>query len=113
PTHGGGQGKAWNWADAGVLIGQGYDVILAGGLDPRSVGAAIEGVGDVLPWGVDVATGVESEPRRKDAAKMRAFVEAVRRAEGKEWGRWRASRGASAATAGATSPRPWWRRSTS
>ena len=84
PTHGGGQGKAWNWADAGVLIGQGYDVILAGGLDPGSVGAAIEAVGDMLPWGVDVATGVESEPRRKDAAKMRAFVEAVRRAEGKE-----------------------------
>jgi phosphoribosylanthranilate isomerase len=64
-----------------VLIAHGYDVILAGGLDPESVQAAIEGVGDVLPWGVDVATGVEGEGRRKDVAKMRAFVEAVRRAE--------------------------------
>jgi phosphoribosylanthranilate isomerase len=84
PTHGGGQGRAWNWADAGRLIELGYDVILAGGLDPSTVGKAIEDVGDVLPWGVDVATGVESEPRRKDASKMRAFVAAVRRAEGKE-----------------------------
>jgi phosphoribosylanthranilate isomerase len=84
PTHGGGQGRAWNWADAGRLIELGYDVILAGGLDATTVGKAIEDVGDVLPWGVDVATGVESEPRRKDASKMRAFVAAVRRAEGKE-----------------------------
>ena len=57
------------------------DVILAGGLDQTSVQQAIEDVGDVLPWGVDVATGVESEPRRKDAEKMRAFIAAVRRAE--------------------------------
>jgi phosphoribosylanthranilate isomerase len=47
-----------------------------------TVQQAIEGVGDVLPWGVDVATGVEKEPRRKDPALMRAFVESVRRAEG-------------------------------
>jgi phosphoribosylanthranilate isomerase len=84
PTRGGGQGQVWNWADAGVLIEHGYDVILAGGLDPENVAQAIEDVGDVLPWGVDVATGVESEPGRKDVAKMRAFVEAVRRAEAGE-----------------------------
>jgi len=82
PTKGGGRGQAWNWSDAGVLIERGYDVILAGGLDPDNVAQAIEGVGDVLPWGVDVATGVESEPGRKDPARMRAFVQAVRRAEG-------------------------------
>jgi phosphoribosylanthranilate isomerase len=82
PTQGGGKGQAWNWADAGVLIEHGYDVILAGGLDAETVQEAIEGVGDVLPWGVDVATGIEGEALRKDAARMRAFVEAVRRAEG-------------------------------
>ena len=81
PTEGGGKGQAWNWADAGVLIAAGYDVILAGGLDPDSVQQAIADVGDVLPWGVDVATGVELEPRKKDPAKMRAFIAAVRRAE--------------------------------
>lgn len=81
PTEGGGRGQSWNWSDAGVLIEHGYDVILAGGLDPDSVQAAIEGVGDVLPWGVDVATGVEDASFRKDVARMRAFVEAVRRAE--------------------------------
>ncbi len=37
PTEGGGRGQAWNWADAGVLIAAGYDVILAGGLDPENV----------------------------------------------------------------------------
>jgi phosphoribosylanthranilate isomerase len=84
PTEGGGKGQVWNWADAGVLIAAGYDVILAGGLDPEKVQQAIAGVGDVLPWGVDVATGVESEPRKKDPAKMRAFIAAVRRAEAGE-----------------------------
>lgn len=84
PTEGGGRGRAWDWSEAGVLIEHGYDVILAGGLDAESVQRAIEGVGDVLPWGVDVATGVESEPRRKDPARMLEFVKAVRRAEGSE-----------------------------
>ncbi|MCA9510029.1 MAG: phosphoribosylanthranilate isomerase [Myxococcota bacterium] len=81
PTEGGGQGKSWDWSEASKLIEMGLDVILAGGLDPDNVGEAIAGVGDLLPWGVDVATGVESDGRRKDPAKMRAFVEAVRRAE--------------------------------
>ncbi len=81
PTHGGGRGKAWSWGDAEPLIAAGYDLILAGGLDPESVVEALTQVGDVLPWGVDVATGVEQEPRRKDPAKMRAFVEAIRRVE--------------------------------
>jgi phosphoribosylanthranilate isomerase len=83
PTQGGGQGQAWNWADSGPLIERGYDVILAGGLDAETVQQVIEAAGDLLPWGVDVATGVESEPGRKEPARMRAFVEAVRRAEGR------------------------------
>lgn len=82
PTEGGGSGKAWNWGDASSLIEQGYDVILAGGLGPETVGAALEAVGDLLPWGVDVATGVESEGRRKDAGKIAAFIRAVREVAG-------------------------------
>lgn len=78
PTRGGGQGQAWNWAEAASLIAEGVDIILAGGLSPDNVGPALDDLGDLLPWGVDVATGVEGEGYRKDPARMRAFVEAVR-----------------------------------
>ena len=81
PTEGGGRGKAWNWSDARELIAHGYDVILAGGLTPENVGQAIGDLGDLLPWGVDVATGVEGEGHRKDPARLSAFVAAVRKAE--------------------------------
>ena len=81
PTSGGGRGKTWNWADAAELIGAGYDVILAGGLDPDNVGGAIGDLGDLLPWGVDVATGVEGDAYRKDRARIESFVSAVRKAE--------------------------------
>jgi phosphoribosylanthranilate isomerase len=81
PTEGGGQGKAWNWSDAAELIERGFDVILAGGLDPDNVGEALEALGDLLPWGVDVATGVEGAGNRKDPARIAAFIEAVRKAE--------------------------------
>jgi phosphoribosylanthranilate isomerase len=84
PSEGGGQGKVWDWSEASALIEIGLDVILAGGLDPENVASAIDGVGDLLPWGVDVATGVEGEGLRKDVARMRAFVDAVRRAEDPE-----------------------------
>jgi phosphoribosylanthranilate isomerase len=80
PTHGGGRGRGWNWAEAADLIHDGHDVIVAGGLDPDNVGKAIAELGDLLPWGVDVATGVEREGHRKDPARIAAFIEAVRRA---------------------------------
>ena len=81
PTRGGGQGQVWNWAEAAALIAEGVDIILAGGLSPDNVAQALEALGDYLPWGVDVATGVEGEGYRKDALRMRAFVEAVRSQE--------------------------------
>jgi phosphoribosylanthranilate isomerase len=81
PTRGGGQGQAWNWAEAADLISEGVDIILAGGLTPDNVGQALEDLGDLLPWGVDVATGVEGEAFRKDPSRMLAFVAAVRSAE--------------------------------
>jgi len=52
--------------------------VLAGGLTPRNVFAAVRGAS---PWGVDVATGIESEPGLKDGVLMRRFVEEVRRAD--------------------------------
>jgi phosphoribosylanthranilate isomerase len=81
PTEGGGRGRAWNWSDATPLIDEGHDVILAGGLDPRNVGQVLADLGDLLPWGVDVATGVEGAAYRKDPAKIAAFIEAVRKGE--------------------------------
>ncbi len=86
PSAGGGQGKSWDWSEASELIAHGYDVILAGGLTVENVEHALQVVGDLLPWGVDCATGVEGEEHRKDPAKMKAFVEAVRRAEKSEMG---------------------------
>lgn len=84
PTEGGGRGRAWQWSEAGGLIAAGYDVILSGGLTPENVGGALGDLGDLLPWGVDVATGVErgGGDHRKDPEKIKAFMQAVRQAEG-------------------------------
>ena len=81
PTEGGGRGRAWNWSEATPFIDEGHDVILAGGLDPENVGQVLADLGDLLPWGVDVATGVEGDAYRKDPAKIAAFIAAVRRGE--------------------------------
>ena len=81
PHQGGGQGQAWDWREAEDLIVHGHDVIIAGGLTPENVADALADVGEIPPWGVDVATGVEGEGVAKDPARMRAFVEAVRQRE--------------------------------
>ena len=81
PTEGGGAGNPWNWSDATELIERGADAILAGGLDPDNVAEALGSLGDLLPWGVDVATGVEGDGSRKDPEKIARFVATVREAE--------------------------------
>jgi phosphoribosylanthranilate isomerase len=82
PEAGGGGGEPWSWGEAAELISRGFDVILAGGLSPENVREALGSLGDLLPWGLDVATGVEGAERRKDAARIAAFVRAVREETG-------------------------------
>jgi indole-3-glycerol phosphate synthase / phosphoribosylanthranilate isomerase len=61
-----------HWSRASSLDGR---VMLAGGLSPRNVRAAIEAV---RPWAVDASSSLETAPGIKDEAKVRAFVEAAR-----------------------------------
>lgn len=73
----GGTGQAADWSLA-RLVARSVPILLAGGLTPENVAAAIQ---QVRPWGVDVASGVEATPGRKDHQKMRAFLQAVRQTE--------------------------------
>jgi len=73
----GGTGHTIDWALARRAAAS-HRIILAGGLKPENVAGAIR---VVRPWGVDVASGVESKPGKKDHARLRDFVEEVRRAE--------------------------------
>ena len=84
PHSGGGQGQTWDWSEAERMIATGQDIIIAGGLTPENVAEALVDVGDLPPWGVDVATGVEGPDHRKDLARMQAFVAAVREAEDRD-----------------------------
>jgi phosphoribosylanthranilate isomerase len=75
----GGTGKTFDWQKAvpiaeGIRHG-GLRLVVAGGLTAANVG---EAMGILKPWGVDVASGVETRPGKKDPEKVRAFVKAVR-----------------------------------
>jgi|SRR5215469_11658190 len=74
----GGTGEVFDWVAALPTlenIRRLAKVVAAGGLTSANVGSAIE---VLKPWGVDVASGVEARPGKKDPAKVRAFVRAVR-----------------------------------
>ena len=69
----GGSGQLADWQAAARLAAR-YAIFLAGGLNPANVAAA---VARVKPWGVDVASGVEAAPGKKDHAMIRDFVAAA------------------------------------
>ena len=75
----GGTGQTYNWNAAQALFGHTVkiEMIVAGGLRPENVGEAIE---RLRPFGVDVSSGVESEPGRKDRERLRLFIERARAA---------------------------------
>jgi phosphoribosylanthranilate isomerase len=69
-----GSGRLFDWKLAEGAPG-GVRLLVAGGLTPDNVGDAIRAL---RPWGVDVATGVESSPGHKDARKLRRFIQEAR-----------------------------------
>ncbi len=80
PRGPGGTGETLPWR---ILRGRsfGRPFVLAGGLDPDNAALAIRVAN---PWGVDVSSGVESRPGRKDMGKVRAFLEAVASASARQ-----------------------------
>lgn len=77
PDAHGGTGAKFNWDLAIEAKQQDRPIFLAGGLTPENVGDAVR---KVQPFGVDVSSGVESTPGKKDSAKVQAFIKAVRTA---------------------------------
>jgi phosphoribosylanthranilate isomerase len=75
PGQPGGTGATFDWGLATQAVALGRPVILAGGLTATNVAAAVR---QVRPYAVDVSSGVEREPGRKEAAAMRAFVQAAK-----------------------------------
>lgn len=71
-----GSGTVFDWSLVDD-VPEGLRVVLAGGLTPENVATAVE---KVHPWGVDVSSGVEKSPGRKDPMRMKAFIDSARRA---------------------------------
>ena len=76
PDRVGGTGEKFNWDLAREARSLGRPIFLAGGLTPLNVAQAIE---HVRPYGVDVSSGVEAVPGKKDHAKVRDFIAAAKR----------------------------------
>jgi phosphoribosylanthranilate isomerase len=77
----GGTGRTFDWKASAAsvdVIRKNLNTVVAGGLNPDNVTEAIR---ILRPWGVDVASGVEARPGKKDPEKVRGFIEAVRNAE--------------------------------
>jgi phosphoribosylanthranilate isomerase len=74
-TQAGGTGQTFNWDLAIAAQQHGRPIFLAGGLTPENVGEAVR---RVQPFAVDVSSGVESAPGRKDHAKVAAFIRAAK-----------------------------------
>jgi phosphoribosylanthranilate isomerase len=75
----GGTGRSTDW-DLALRAALSHRIILAGGLKVENVAAAVR---IVRPYGIDVASGVESRPGKKDHGRIREFIQEVRRAERK------------------------------
>ena len=71
----GGSGESFDWTLLSAAEGEGRRYILAGGLTPGNVARAAS---DVHPYGVDVSSGVEKSPGKKDLEKVRKFIDTIR-----------------------------------
>lgn len=72
----GGTGESFDWRIAKKVVSLGYKIFLAGGLNPENVTLAIK---EVNPYAVDVSSGVELYPGKKDSLKVRTLIENIRR----------------------------------